>query len=226
MTTETLVVLVVFLFPLAYSPGPGNAFFAAIGATRGVRAAVPALAGYHVATVVVTLLIGLSVGVTVLTNPIVSRVLSIVGSLYILWIASRFLRAAWARTRASVESERGSLAGSESVESARSEQATSAAKVGFWAGIVVLVVNPKAYAIIAAMFTQFLRPPLNDDVLVVVAITTVFTINNLIAFIAWTALGRALTVLFRSERGQRVIDYLFAVMLIGVAIWMLIPVFA
>ena len=209
MTTEAFVTLVVFLFPLAYSPGPGNAFFAAIGATRGVRAAVPALAGYHLATVVVTLLIGLSVGVTVLTNPIVSRVLSVVGSIYILWIASRFLRAAWARTR----------------NSAVPGQATPATKVGFWAGAVVLLVNPKAYSIIAVMFMQFLRPPLDDDVLAVIVITTVFTVNNVIAFIAWAALGRALTALFRSERSQRVIDYLFAAMLLGVAIWMIVPVF-
>ena len=55
--------LLAFLFPLAYSPGPGNAFFAGIGASKGLRAAIPALTGYHVATFVVTAVIGLGMGV-------------------------------------------------------------------------------------------------------------------------------------------------------------------
>jgi len=69
MTVESAVALVVFLFPLAYSPGPGNAFFAAIGASKGLKAVVPALAGCHVATLAVTALIGVGMGVTMLSNP-------------------------------------------------------------------------------------------------------------------------------------------------------------
>ncbi|MDP3207619.1 MAG: LysE family transporter, partial [Rhodoglobus sp.] len=97
MSFEAVVALVVFLFPLAYSPGPGNAFFAAIGAARGLPAAVPALAGYHVATFVVTVVIGLGLGATILENPVASRILSAVGSLYVLWLAFTFDGAARAK---------------------------------------------------------------------------------------------------------------------------------
>jgi len=45
---ELTLALVLFLFPLAYSPGPGNMFFAAIGGRFGLRASVPATIGYHV----------------------------------------------------------------------------------------------------------------------------------------------------------------------------------
>lgn len=45
-----VLALLVFLVPLAYSPGPCNAFFAGVRARSGLRAAVPSLAGYHVAT--------------------------------------------------------------------------------------------------------------------------------------------------------------------------------
>src|SRR5690606_24797980 len=44
MTGETFIALLVFLYPLAYSPRPGNVFFAAIGESKGLRATVPALA--------------------------------------------------------------------------------------------------------------------------------------------------------------------------------------
>lgn len=209
MSVETLLPLLAFLFPLAYSPGPGNAFFAAIGASKGLKATVPALAGYHVATFVVTAVIGLGMGVTVLKEPAVAASLAAVGSIYVLWLAWTFIRSARARGVASSESD------------------APEPRIGFWAGVVVLVVNPKAYYIIAVMFAQFLRPADGGDAWTVLAITAVFTLNNLVAFIAWAALGRALTALFRGERSKRRIDYLFAATLVAVAVavWMVASLF-
>lgn len=208
ISADTLIALLIFLFPLAYSPGPGNAFFAAIGASKGLRAAVPALAGYHVATFGVTAAIGIGMGVTILEHPLFAKVLSAVGSLYVLWLAVTFVRAARAKE--------GSTADVTSAEEQR---------IGFWAGAIVLLLNPKAYYIIAVLFTQFLRPPANDDVATVLVITVVFTLNNLVAFIVWALGGRALTALFRNERSKRWIDSLFAATLIGVAVWMAVPLF-
>lgn len=206
MTAEMFIALLVFLFPLAYSPGPGNAFFAAIGASKGVRATVPALAGYHIATFVVTALIGVGMGVTILNHPVVAKSLAAVGSLYVLWLAWSFIRSA--RQKA-----------------APSDAPVTEPKIGFWAGVIVLVLNPKAYYIIAVMFTQFLRPPQNDDLFTVLAITTIFTLNNLVAFIVWAVAGQVLFALFRGERAGQVLDYLFAALLVGVAVWMAIPLF-
>lgn len=206
MSTEMFVALMVFLFPFAYSPGPGNAFFAAIGASQGVRATVPALTGYHIATFVVTALIGVCMGVTILNHPVVAKSLVAVGSLYVLWLAWSFIRSA--RQKA-----------------APSDAPVTEPKIGFWSGVIVLALNPEAYYIIAVIFTQFLRPPQNDDVITVLAITTIFTLNNLLAFIVWAVAGQVLFALFRGERAGQVLDYLFAALLIGVAVWMAIPLF-
>ncbi len=35
--TDTILALLIFLFPLAYSPGPGNMLFAALWLSRPVR---------------------------------------------------------------------------------------------------------------------------------------------------------------------------------------------
>lgn len=206
MTADTLVALLVFLLPLAYSPGPGNAFFAAIGASRGMRAAVPALAGYHLATFVVTALIGLGLGVAVLKRPLVAGFLAVAGSAYVLWLAWSFVRSAVRKRDAVREPE-------------------AVPSIGFWSGVIVLLLNPKAYYIIAAMFTQFLRPS-QEGVIAVLVITAVFTLNNLLAFVVWTAGGRALLLLFLGDRAGRVIDALFALLLIGVAVWMAMPLLA
>jgi threonine/homoserine/homoserine lactone efflux protein len=50
-------------------------------------------------------------------------------------------------------------------------------------------------------------------------------LNNLVAFIAWTVAAAALTGLFRGEKAGRWIQYVFAASLVGVAIWMAVPVF-
>lgn len=56
---EMTIALLLFLLPLAYSPGPGNMFFAAIGGRFGLRASIPASTGYHLATFIVTAAVGL-----------------------------------------------------------------------------------------------------------------------------------------------------------------------
>lgn len=206
MSADTVVALLVFLFPLAYSPGPGNTFFAAIGVARGSRAAVPALVGYHVATFLVTLLIGLGLGATLLQHPVLPTVLSAAGSPYVLWLAFGFLKTARDTTEPGTHPTPDGRPG-----------------IGFRAGAVVLLLNPKAYSIIAAMFSQALRPPENDDALPVLLVTLLFTANNLVAFLLWTFGGRTLTALFRSARSRRWIDRLFAGTLVGVAIWMALP---
>ena len=207
MSLDTTVALLAFLFPLAYSPGPGNAFFAVIGASSGLHAAARPLAGYHVATLVVTALIGVGMGVTLLSNPVVATVIAVAGSLYVLWLAWTFVRPA----------RRAQPKEGEAVEVDR--------QVGFWSGAIVLLLNPKAYYIIAVMFAQFLQPPLNDDLLTVGLITVIFTVNNLVAFLVWTLAGSALSRLFRGERAERWINYFFAATLVAVAVWMAAPLF-
>jgi len=194
---ETTVALILFLFPLAYSPGPGNMFFAANGARFGFRATIPANVGYHIATWVVTGAIGFGFLTTIEQFPLLFTTLKIAGSLYVLWIAWGLLRA-------------GALQGS--------EEATPAS---FLDGAILLLLNPKAYVIIALMFTQFLRPDAPDKLAAVIVISTVFTLNNFVAFTIWVLLGERIANLFRSPDSARQLNVLFGAVLVAVAIWML-----
>ena len=130
---QTAVALIVFLFPLAYSPGPGNMFFAANGARFGFRSTVSANVGYHIATWFVTVAIGFGF-IAALDRFLQLFVgLKTAASLYVLWIAWKLFRA-------------GTLQGNEEAKPAT-----------FVDGIIFLILNPKAYVIIALMFTQFLN---------------------------------------------------------------------
>ncbi|RYG91185.1 LysE family translocator [Loktanella sp. IMCC34160] len=195
--TQTLLPLLVFLFPLAYSPGPGNLFFAANGARFGLRATLPANAGYHVATWVVTVGIGLGFSALLDTVPALFRWIGIAGALYVLWLALGILRAGLTPDR------------------------VTARVAGWWDGAVLLLLNPKAYVIIGLMFSQFLAPTKDHRAGLVLFIATVFTLNNLLAFLLWTIAGDSLARSFRNPAQARWLTLAMGGALLLVGLWML-----
>lgn len=193
---EIALPLIVFLLPLAYSPGPGNVFFAAIGARNGAIASLPASAGYHIATWLVTFAVGFGFADLVTRFPLAFTIIKYAGSAYVLWLAWKFIRAETSQTELEQRS------------------------ASFVDGAVLLILNPKAYLIIGLMFTQFLPPATTNLTGLVFYITTIFTFNNFIAFFVWTLLGDALSRLFRGKRHARKINIVFALLLVAIAIWM------
>lgn len=189
------IALLLFLLPLAYSPGPGNLVFAAIGARYGWRASLAPSLGYHLATWLVTAAIGLGFASVASVAPALFVAIGYAGSAYILWLAVRFWAAGQLR------------------------QKGNTVKTSVWDGAVLLVFNPKAYVIIAAMFAQFLPPA--PSVALVLWVTTVFTLNNLVAFSLWTVAGDLLLRRFRDPRQARLLNRGFALVLACVALWML-----
>jgi threonine/homoserine/homoserine lactone efflux protein len=185
--------LLIFLFPLAYSPGPGNSFFAALGAQGGLRATLPASAGYHVATAMVTLAMGLGFATLVAHLGPALDLLRFAGAGWVLWIAWRM----WSTYAAADTAE--------------------AQVAGFADGAILLALNPKAWLIIALMFTQF--PPATGAV--AMWITVVFTLNNLLAFTLWSLLGDGLGRVFRHRGKALVLNRVFALTLAAVALWMI-----
>jgi threonine/homoserine/homoserine lactone efflux protein len=189
--------LLLFLFPLAYSPGPGNLFFAAIGARFGLGATLPANAGYHIATWAVAVAVGLGFSELIARAPALFEGLRVAGAVYVIWLAVRLLRA-------------GSIG-----------DPGDARPAGFVDGAALLLLNPKAWLIMMLMFTQFLAGQRGDPA-TVLWIATVFTLNNLVAFLVWTVLGDRLAALFRDRAGARRLNTAFGLVLAGVAGWMLL----
>jgi len=195
---ELTIKLVLFLFPLAYSPGPGNLFFAATGARFGFAQTSQALTGYHVATWLVTLAIGFGFGWVATEFPSFLTVIKYAGSAYVLYLAFGLIRA-------------GAIEGD-----AEAKRAT------IMDGVLLLVLNPKAYVIIALMFTQFTEKSSDTQVGLILLITTVFTLNNLVAFSLWAYVGDRLASAFRNDLQARRLNVFFGCMLACVALWMLL----
>lgn len=190
--------LLIFLFPLACSPGPGNLFFAANGARFGFRSTLGANAGYHLATLVVSVGLGLGLGAGIDRYPSALAAVKIAGGIYVL-------RLAWGLLR--------------STSPERSEAAQPADARD---GALLLLLNPKAYVIIALMYSQFLGADgARSRPIDVAVIALVFTLNNLVAFCVWTAVGDSLLRRFRSPSSARRLNGALAFVLAAVACWML-----
>lgn len=191
--------LLAFLFPLAYSPGPGNMFFATQGPRFGFTATLTANIGYHIATLFVAGLIG--AGLLSVLNPgsWLFSVLKTAGSFYVLWLAWKML---WAgKVNAATD---------------------HAGRAGFVDGVLLLCLNPKAYVIIILMFSQFSTARSEGMIVQVALISLVFTLNNFVAFVTWTLAGEVLGRLFRSEIGSCWLNKFFATLLATIAVWMLL----
>lgn len=190
--------LIAFLFPLAYSPGPGNLFFAALGARFGFRATIPANAGYHVATLAMTVTVGFGFAAIQSLLPSAFWAMKVFGSAYVLWLAWRLFTA-------------GPHSG-----------AVAANVAGFWDGVALLALNPKAYVIIGLMFTQFLGAQSGNNIGPVLMISALFTLNNFVAFSLWTFVGDWLARLLVTSGAGRNMNMFFGAVLAAVAIWMLV----
>ncbi len=200
MSSTGTLALIAFLFPLAYSPGPGNQFFAALGARSGLKGVVPSLAGYHVATWAATFAIGVGMGAALLARPAVLSMMTVVGGAYMTWLGMR----AW-RT-----------AGDQDLFS---ETALMKPDAGFGTGVVLLALNGKAYVIIALMFAAFAT---EGSWISAAWITTVFTLNNLVAFLTWTVLGVGVSRWARHIGAQVTVDRVFAAGISLVGTWLIV----
>ncbi|MEN3794172.1 LysE family translocator [Fulvimarina sp. MAC3] len=196
--TDLALPLLIFLAPLAYSPGPGNLFFSANGARFGFAATLPANLGYHVATLIVTLAIGLGFGQMAGMAPSLFQFIRYAGSAYVIWLAFGLWKA-----------------GAASGESGEAQPANALD------GAILLILNPKAYVIIGLMFSQFLTPG-SGDTARILAISILFTLNNCAAFSLYAALSDRLAARWRNPRRARRLNRVFALLLAGVSIWMLV----
>ncbi len=189
--------LVIFLFPLAFSPGPGNMVFAAAGARFGLRAMLPANAGYHIATLAVTILIGLGFAEAMGAFPGLFGAIKLAGALYVLWLAAALMRAS-------------------------AQDGAEARPMGFGGGVILLLLNPKAYVITALMLTQFLTHHGRSGLGFVMVIAVIFTLNNLAAFLVWTAFGDVIARRFRQTGHMRHANTLLGAMLGAAGLRMLL----
>ena len=176
---------------LAGSPGPATLSLAAAGAAFGVRRALGYMAGLVIGLIAVMGITATGVVGLLLALPGAAPVVTVVAAGYFIYLAFKI---ATAPPLADGEPER--------------------RPPSFAGGVFLSLVNPKGYAAMAALFSGFvlLRDRLALDAGVKLALlTAVIVVVNVL----WLLSGALLTRFFRDPRSNRIINVVFAVLLLA-----------
>ena len=182
------------VFFLIITPGPGVLSVAGVGAAFGYKSGVRYIFGLCLGTNLVALAVVTGLATIVLSNSFLRLALMVCSSSYLLFLAYRI-----------------------ATQGADISFSKSDRKPGILAGILLQLVNPKAYAVNTAMYTAFLIYPNS----IILEIGIKFVIMNLIWFpihLFWLFLGVYLKSLNLSSRHQSNVNLLMACALVIVVI--------
>ena len=174
------------VFFLIITPGPGVLSVAGVGAAFGYKSGVRYILGLCLGTNLVALAVVTGLAAIVLSNSLLRVALMLCSSSYLLFLAYRI-----------------------ATQGADISFSKSDRKPGILAGILLQLVNPKAYAVNTAMYTAFLIYP--DSLMLEIGLK--FVIMNLIWFpihLFWLFLGVYLKSLNLSSRHQSNVNLLMA----------------
>ena len=177
---------------LIATPGPGVLSTAGLGAAYGFRFGLPYVAGLFVGTNLVALAVISGLAAMLLASPVLRGVLMAASIAYLLHLAARI-----------------ALAGS------RIAFVAATGAPGLGAGIALQAINPKAYAVNAALFSGF---PFHPDSLAVETALKLVVLNAIWIpiHLAWLQAGAALRRLSPSDAAQRRINLAMAAAMLGV----------
>ncbi len=179
-------------FALTGSPGPNTLSLAAVGASFGRVKGLEYMVGLSVGVLVVAAMVGTGLSGLILAVPGVTPIVSILAVLYFAYLAFR-------------------IATAPPLSEPTADTTQQAPR--WYEGFSLSLVNPKAYAAMAALFSGYVlaaSDPLADALFKAALIAaTIFVVN-----ITWLSLGAALTQKMRSPRTSRMINVSFAILLI------------
>jgi threonine/homoserine/homoserine lactone efflux protein len=190
----TLITLILASLIVMGSPGPSTISVTAVGAAFGFRRSLPYASGLIVGTTAV--LIGVAVGVLamLMAVPRLAPVLVAASAAYILWLAFKIATAP---------------------PLSRQDPAASAPSLA--GGFLLGLANPKAWLAIAAVFAG---TTLDVGSRVVEALVKTAVLTGMIVIIHafWLTAGVSLSRVLRHPVGSRIINVVFAAVLIGTTV--------
>lgn len=178
-------------FALAGSPGPANISLAAVGAAHGSRRGSGYLCGIVAGMAVVISVAASGVTGAILAVPGLKPVLVAAAALYFIYLAYR-------------------IATAPPLDDATKEHRPPP----FAAGLLLSLVNPKAYAAMTALFSGFILGGVPSALGVAVKIAVLLAIVVSVTA-AWLLAGAALTRAFRSPKVSRGLNVAFAILLLA-----------
>ncbi|WP_025899189.1 LysE family translocator [Sneathiella glossodoripedis] len=193
MTIDTIVIIIFFAVSMIGSPGPANMALMAAGARYGYRASLPFVLGTSSGFLLVGIGVAAGLGTLFEIFPALRITFLILSAAYILYLA-------WKIAFSPVK------------------KAGNDARSGYFAGLFVHPLNPKAWAMLIAAYSQFSSPELSP-LMNFLVIQIIFQIIGITLNSLWCAGGDMLARIVQSPATlQRINQGLAALMLVVVSL--------
>ena len=198
METALLLATLAFIIPMCFTPGPNNVLCAAHGSQHGLRGTMPLILGMAIGWSPLGLFVGAAT-VFIEENEEFFQLLTYVGAAYIAYLAYK-------------------LATSSPIDTEHDQ----ADRLGFRTGLVLQVVNGKAWIHFLVLMTAF--GGLFGTGFAAKALLVMLNLTfGLPAVITWAAFGTLLRRVFSTERSARNLNTAMGVALFAVAVWIAMP---
>jgi len=190
MMTESILILVGMAILLIGSPGPAAMALAATGASHNFKQGIPLMSGLLTGVLLTGLLT--SIGMLALLNqwPELKVAMQIIGAIFILVMAIRMLR-----------------------QPPPGEGLTTRPDFGYRSGVLMNILNPKAYAVFMLLITQFM-PPVAGQWQSIILLESAAMVASLIVTSGWLLFGRLLGKLIQTPAGKQRMRTIFASLMI------------
>ena len=187
------------MFPLVFSPGPANIIFAASGAKVGVRGSIPLLAGIDCVFILKSVVVGYGLGQIMHEQPLIMHILQLVGALYLIYLAVKFLP--------------------KKAISTNQTQKT----LGFRDGLLIQLLNSKGWLMLFLMFSIFTEKANGAyaEHGVLILIVWLALLNISLHFV-WIMTGKVLARISNNPHYERGLSFLYASSLLIISIWLLL----
>ncbi len=190
--------MLVFTLPVSLLPGPNNLLSAAHSSRHGFNKSLPLISGI----VIGWFLLGVAVAFGALfieENENLLRILTYIGVVYIIYLSYQI-----------------------SVSSPVDEKDISDERLGMGTGIVLQVVNGKAFVHLLILMTTF-GTVFGTDLLGKMIIVVLNVAIKLVGWFGWASFGSALKEIFSDPKSGVLINRILGFSLFCVAIWIVRP---
>ena len=199
--TTTLVAFFLTSLAIELTPGPNMAYLALVGVSRGRRAGFMTVLGVALGLALAGALVGVGLGSLILENRLVYEILRWAGAAYLVWLAWEGWREAQGQADAGDLPDR--------------------AITYFRRGFVTNLLNPKAALFFVTVMPGFIsagQPLLAQTTLLVALYVAAATLIHA----SIVLLAATLQPIFTHPNLRRGAAAVFAVVLVGVAVWLLL----
>lgn len=191
---QTVVTFLAMLLPLTLTPGPAAIALAGLGMSQGVVRSMPFYFGLLVSVFAIAVASAYGLTTILTSSETLYQAVRYAGIAYILYLGVKFLK------------------------SRPTPGATTSGNHTMIDGIVLTALNPKFYAMVIAVFSQFVGSGAAQTWTLICGFTLVLAFSQLV----WLVAGAGLRPLLNSPRALRIQSVVFGASLIAIGLYLLI----